>query len=186
MEKKRYFSDLYLFFLGYIAISQIVLLALYLHMVFHPPLVIITVLLFTYFLIVIFLGIRLSVLYFVSSAQKQLRFRKITGFLRQPKIVGTYKKHKFEIHFKDKEGGKYPGILRTYIKLIYKEDFNFDENKFKKKKVKVDGKTVFSIKQIVKADRSYILMKVSGFVFEKSTLEKLMSKLIDVCETCRK
>jgi len=185
MEEKRSHSDLYLYFMGYIGLSLFSLVSLYLHMAFQPPLTIIALILFVHLLIVIFLSIRLSILYMVSGAEKQLGFKKITGFLKQPKITWKYKKHSFEIHYKTKEGGRYPGVLRTYIKLILEHECLYDESKLNSEIHHIDKYKVFGIKKMVRPDRCYLLMKVSGFYFDKETLRYLMGELIKIHEVSK-
>ncbi|MBN1502382.1 hypothetical protein JW930_02460 [Candidatus Woesearchaeota archaeon] len=132
---------------------------------------------FIYFILIIVLLFRIFLYNKIFEVAELLNFNLITYIFDEPRIEGCHKNIKWEIHYRDKEAGDDPGILRTYIKLILDKKHDFQQSyKIKKKLKKFRLITIRYIERPY--GKQYLLMKVSGFQFSRKDLEYLMDYLL--------
>lgn len=156
-------TSILLFFKG--AISMQLLIAL----VFLQSLIM-GLLLFNYILYIKF-----------QDLAKGLGFRYLTLFLEQPRMEGKYKNNTFQLHFKQMERGEVTGMLRSYIKLQWKEDKFFDDKILEKyTNYRYKSNKIISIDHIVRTYKNYLLLRREWFTFDKKNICDLMDLLIKV------
>jgi len=138
---------------------------------------------FLYVLVLFIVGLRIHTLSKIKELSVALDFELITPFYLQPKIEGTYKKNWFQVHYVSKETGRDPGVLRTYVKLQYKKKKRFNTEKLKKYSNYDFGKDkIIVVKHIERKYKNYLLLKRSGYTFDKSKITALMDFLLKVAK----
>ncbi|MFH0875169.1 MAG: hypothetical protein V1859_04465 [archaeon] len=183
MEEKNEISNVFIVFgaatLIFCAASLAYLLDK-LHFIWFKPII------FFYMLSVIIIIFRIYLYKKISGLAKSMKFHFVTSIFHQPKIEGMYKGHYFQLHYRSKDYGKFGGMLRTYVKLIYKAPKKFDEAALQKCSGNHNGCDIIVAKHIVRPEKNYLLMKVSTYIFDKKKLFELMDYLISISTMCEK
>ena len=175
-------NEIYLIIEGIIFYSVLVMASIYGYFKFHLSLIIVSILVLIYIFTAVAFFLRTFFLILITRTAKRLRFRIITGYFEQPKMMGHYKHHLWQLHYREKESGHFPGVLRTYVKLIFNENKKFDTKKLEKLVEEIQGVKIFKVKHIVKENKNYLLMKAYGFIFSKDIIHSLMDELLLICE----
>ncbi|MEM3374549.1 MAG: hypothetical protein QXE31_04995 [Candidatus Woesearchaeota archaeon] len=114
---------------------------------------------------------------------KSLDFKYIEGSFPYPKFEGYYKNNWFQLHFVSRDYGSNWGQPRLYVKLQYKEQKFFDENKLKKYQGYIyKGNKIVEIKHIIRDYKNYLLLKREFITFNKNKIIMLMNFLINVAK----
>ena len=117
----------------------------------------------------------------LKKLAEQLRFEFTTRFLEQPRLEGMYKGNWFQLHYTSRDYGEYWGIPRTYIKLQYKDEKEFDGKVLGKYRLQVHGKSVIdSVDHIKRTYKNYLLMRIKYSLTDIKTLHSLMDLLIKI------
>ncbi len=175
------FNDLSLILFSFIGATIFSLISVIYYLKEMLPFLVLRAILFIYVLSIVLVALRLYFINIVKKLGKELKFKLITPFYLQPRLEGTYKNNWWQIHFVSKETGKDPGVLRTYIKLQYKQNKKFDENKLKKyRNYLFHKKKVIVVKHITRPNKNYLLLKRDWFTFNKKELCGLMDLLLKI------
>ncbi len=138
---------------------------------------------FAYLLAIIITGFRLYFVSIVKNLAEKLGFKHITPFFVQQRIEGHYKKNWFQIHYRSKETGNDPGVLRTYVKLQFKKKKRFDKRVLQKyRNYKLKDHNIIIIKHLKRPYKNYLLLKRSWYTFDEKKIKELMDFLIKVAE----
>ena len=181
LNLKEWFNDLSLILIGFIGGTVFVLLSIIFYLNKQLPFLLLRAILFIYVLSIVLVALRLYFVNIIKKLGKKLNFKFITPFYLQPRIEGTYKKNWWQIHFVSKETGKDPGILRTYVKLQFKQKRKFDENKLKKyRNYLLRKKRIIIVKHIIRPNKNYLLIKRDWFTFNKNEIIELMDLLLKI------
>jgi hypothetical protein len=174
----------YLIIEGIISFSVVVMASIYLlyHFNWGVMVWVTGILVMLYLFTITAFSFRALFLILMTRTAKKLRFRIITGFFDQPKLVGHYRHNYWQLHFRNKETGATPIVLRTYVKLIFKEKKKYDIKKLDKEIGTVHGYKIIALKHIIRDDKNYLLMKVGGFIFSTKALKHLMDELMRINE----
>ena len=132
-----------------------------------------------------------AVIYFFHHKFKKLalklKFQFLTRFLEQPRMEGTYKNNWWQIHFASRSYSEYWGVPRTYIKLQFKTDHNFDNKKLLKYiNYKYEGIEVYNIVHIKRPYKNYLLMRINWYVLNHKEIHHLMDFLLNVAKDAKK
>ena len=123
----------------------------------------------------------------VKKLANSLKFDFITRFMEQPRMEGTYKKNWFQIHFTSRSYGEYWGLPRTYIKLQFKENKNFDVDVlFKYKEYVLNNNIINNIEHIKRGYKNYLLMRVKYYILKPNELLHLMDLLLKISKKANK
>ena len=107
--------------------------------------------------------------------------------MEQPRMEGTYKKNWFQIHFTSRSYGEYWGLPRTYIKLQFKENKNFDVDVlFKYKEYVLNNNIINNIEHIKRGYKNYLLMRVKYYILKPNELLHLMDLLLKISKKAKK
>jgi hypothetical protein len=81
------------------------------------------------------------------------------------------------------ERGEVTGMLRTYIKLQWKDEKKFNPVKLRRyKNYLYKGEKILSIEHITRPYKNYLLMKRSWYTFNKKKIHSLMDLLLKVAK----
>ena len=137
----------------------------------------------------LFCGIALFLYSMYKKFQKlarQFNFKYLRGSFPHPKFEGYFKKNWWQLHFVSKEEGEQWGVPRTYIKLQFKKPKKFDEKILKNyRNIVYKGHRVMEIKYIDRDYKSYLLLKRTWFIFEKTKIIQLMELLLKVADEAK-
>ncbi len=168
---------------GAVLFSFVMLFTVFLYIRSELSAALLRALLFLYFLSLILVALRIYFIFFVSKFAKGMGFELTTPFYLQPKIEGTYRENWWEIHFVNKETGRSPSILRTYIKLQWHHKKEFDSKKLSKyANTHYKGSKIIAVKHISRGYKDYLLLKRAWYTFDKKKICGLMDFLLKIAK----
>ncbi|MBU0756683.1 MAG: hypothetical protein KKF44_01340 [Nanoarchaeota archaeon] len=184
MGKKNELSNVFLIFFMF-TVGIVIALVIYLYG--HLPWIFFRAILFLYVLSVFLAAYRVAFYFHIKKLAEKMGFTLFTSIVHQPKITGIYKDNSWQVHYVSTDEGRFPGILRTYIKfnLPKKKDEPIgmvrlmDKHKFNKYKI-------IAVKKITKPHKKYLLMKVSSYVFNEKELHELMDYQLQLYHQLKK
>jgi hypothetical protein len=145
--------------------------------------IVILILIYSFFLFAVIQ--KYLFLTYVLDLANKLDFNYYVHFRDQPRIKGNYKNHEFQIHYRYKLGGHFPGKERTYVKLKLEKRYNLDENKFNKY-LSLPPFNIIVIRYMKRLGKQYLLMKVAKYIVDKKSIKRLMDQLYKVYEETKK
>jgi len=176
-------DDLSSILVGFIISTVVVLVFIVMYLEQKLPYIFLRGILFLYALAIFIMGLRLHAVHRIKKTGKKLGFKLITPIYLQPRLEGTYQRNWWQIHYRSKETGGNPGLLRTYIKLQFKARKNFSKEKLGKyRNYDFNGQKIIVVKHLVRPHKSYLLLKRTGFTFNKKDIIDLMDLLLKIAK----
>ena len=183
LDTRELLEDFSSILVGFIISTIVAVGSIILYIQGYLAMIYLRAILFLYVMSFMIILLRLYFIQIIKRVGEQLGFKLITPFYLQPRIEGHYKGNWFQVHYRSKESGTDPGILRTYVKLQYKKPMKFIEKKFDKyTNYNFKNHHIIVIKHLKRPNKNYLLLKRRGFTFERKDLIQLMDFLLKIAK----
>lgn len=130
-----------------------------------------------FYLLSMAFSLRIELLIEIDKLGERLDFNRELHIIYTPKLLGTYKKHRYKIEYWYKTTGRAASFVRTYFKLYLGKKSGYGQESLKKFKEHPQFK-IIALKYV--PEKNYLLMKVNGDIIKYDDASRLMDYLYSV------